>query len=574
MINTNINEIETQATQTYHMVVIGDITERTKTHLTVRYPALSSDKTLVINRSEMGASGSTGIIQQDLNQQSSIRAFSFKRALCPTCEGNNDGDSKKRQRITEVDESGNQNITIHKCPTCDGKGTLTSFPADMTPSIEPEWADIVGDLELGYAPSHMQPTFASAFAGKRGGKMDDWNVEIVSKPLMALTPTGVAKPVNPPIYQHFNEQYASEEHPHGLQIGRTKTDSYYTMQHHEALQPYIDLCDKLDLPYTTYGANYGCDAYMDIMLAENGTKKEIMDALRIAKTDGVEGNYDFGGSNSVTKNPAGVIKFGVQIHHSFDGSLSMRGICERVACLNGMISEETLDILSIMHKGNMAKMDLGNLAEMVLKAAIEMWKEMSYVEGMNNINLNDNDFEKLLVVLEERKIIIYPRLGQKGNLIGGQTFRNATQGWSDPTQEWVAVGGEHDGEVNSLYHAYNIISGIHTWRPAVADAHGSIGAGNKAIGQDRTHSQMAKGHKVFRELQDSAVEAFEATHGHTPNAQEINEYVEANGIPMLNAIQPTEAGHYLPELLSVVGDDGNYAEAQLTIGYSPKEMIK
>jgi hypothetical protein len=525
----------------HHIVVVGEIDHLTDTQVFIKYNAGATDQIIVANRTELGASGSMGV---PLNGSEDL-AFSFKRIVCPRCEGNNDGAKAKMThedlkainvRRAKVEETGK----FECCTQCSGKGVTKDLPTGMNPAYEAEWDDVVQSLRDGQIPPASQQQFQSMLSGGRNGRTDHWDVEITRKALEALTPTGEMKPISPAIIQHFNEMYACDDMPHGMPIGRTKTHVYATKQHRDVLAPWVELCADRGLFFSMYGANHGQDAFMQIKLTTNGTKEDIFNALK------VEGRTldDEGKALPLSKDPKAMISFGIQIRSSFDGSISFVGIAERVACLNGMITTDVMNLLTVSHKkGAIDAIDFNELAGYVLDAALHLWDEISMVEQMNEIDLTIGDVERLAVIMAERGIISYPGLGASLQLTGGRVFRAMTEGWANPNasrngRSFVAIGGDNPGKVNSLNHLYNIISGIITHQVDANDAYGQVGGG-KAIGVDATQKNLKDWHTFCREVQDDALVAY-AGRVAEHDAMSFEEYIATFGIPMLEALDTTE----------------------------------
>ena len=554
------NEEMTGASGDTYTVVVGVASSMTDRQVSITYEGLEGRATIKVNRPDFGPGGSTGIGVTD-----GYRAYAFKQVLCGVCENNNHGTSKRRWITIDNEEK----RTVHKCPECSGGGY--SNLGTNTANIDAADSDTTEQMARGETPAHARPVFSSILAGGRGGKTVEWDTPIVARPLMAMGPSGHIVPVSPPIIQHFNEAYADEDNPHGVQIGRTKTGVYATLQHWEPLQPIIDQCEAAGIPYHAWGANRGQDAYVDIELAKNGSRDEVFATLKALKADGVEGDYGHGGENSVLNNPAGLVKLGIRIKHSFDGALTMNGYAERVACLNGMVATNAVSLLKAQHKhGVIDRMDFDALGGHITTIALQLFEEMSAVEGMNNIPLNETDWERLLALLEQRKILSFPKLGQQGQLTGGRVFRAATQGWADPSQDWVAVGGDNPGTVGSLNQAYNVMTGITTHHVEANDIHGTV-TGGGATSITGTEKQLSAVHDVLREIQNDAFQAYITTMGQEPaNADDVKgdltAFVAHHGIPMLNDIEADERGRVLPELTNEDAD-GNEISMRLTAQY-------
>ena len=167
--------------------------------------------------------------------------------------------------------------------------------------------------------------------------------------------------------------------------------------------------------------------------------------------------------------------------------------------------------------------------EAACRMAVDMFKQMNRVESMNDIDLAPEDFEAIVELARRRGIINLPNIGKKGQLTGGQDFRNITRGWADPSVPWVAVGEEFSGsKPHSLYHAYQAIQGAKDHTPEVKDGHGHI-RGGKATGYARTNAQIHDTHLLLMEVLEDAEKAWKTS----GSDEDLNTFVHNNGIPML-----------------------------------------
>lgn len=546
--NTTHTE-ETPAVTTDRLVVVGRVTELTDTHVAVTYPALGGESTMTMDRKHIAETGSIGLSIPG----TAYRVFSCTKAVCPTC---NNEPSLRRSVTIDADDT----RTVTVCDRCEGKGHITSFNTNESPVIEAEHSDLTESLVEGVLPATYAPAFASGLAGGRGGKTDAWDVQITPKPLMAMSPGGVIVPVQPAIIQHYNESYANADMPHGHPVGRPKTGTYATVQHREALGGFIDDFHARGLKATAWGTNRGQDAYVDVVLSENGSRQEVIDNLRAisaASGERFASNYRDG-----IQDPRSLIKFGIQLHHTFDGAFTIRGIAERVACLNGMVARDAQNLLRVQHKkGVMDAIDWTAYAPIITEAALNLYEDMMAVDRMNDLMLDYEDWESILLLAEQAGILSFPSVGQHNQLTGGRVFRAANQGWADPTQHWVSVGQDEGDIEGSLNHAYNVFTGIITHQVEANDVHGRV-TGGKATGVARTQQMLQRVHGLFTTIQRNAEDAAREV------GAPVAEYVMEHGIPMLRGVSHENAGegHILPRITVNAGQD-NERSVQLTSAF-------
>ena len=466
------------------MVVVGTIDHVTTHEVVINYNEGNSQVT--VKREDFGASGPAGVEHPDLDTLN--RAFGIKQCICFSCENNNEGNQVRRQRVATVDSEGNEKAQIITCNMCDGKGTVIEWARGFSPAIDTHWMDIVEVLEQGYAPDHSIPTFASMMKGGRDSITNQWDVQITPVAMGAMKDgvfhvdgryamrkngDGVeVKTFIADLIQHYNQQYATPDMPLGMKIGRPKTGQYATTQHRDVIPMFKAWCDSRGLKSNAYGMNHGQEAYLDIEVSSKGTRQEILQSMR---TEGRTIDEETLRPVALSKDPRGVVSFGIQIKSSFDGAIQFCAIAERVVCLNGMVGTRTEVLLALTHKhASMALLEIDGLEHKVMTAALAMYEQASQIEAMNYIMLEVADFERALVIAAERGLLTMPGLGLNGNLTGGRTLRTAIEGWHNPSADFVLVGEDYNGIPNSLYHLNNIFNGAITHQPPTNDAHGLV----------------------------------------------------------------------------------------------------
>ena len=533
-----------------HMVVVGTITTRTPTHVGLRYESISGPIDVSITRTDLTIGGSVGVPLSD-----NLRAIAFKACSCPRCNNNNalldealstnpsltldeiKSYNPKHYTHMETDDDGNKTRTEVKCIDCNGKGQITAFNGNNSPMIDAEHSDVTEGMAQGILPEANRPQFRSTGNGGRGGSIDDWDVVMDFKEHQVMNTLG--DHVGTGTYQVYNPAYANESNGFvGMPIGPTRSHVYCFKQHNEVIPQFMAQFDAMDIPYTVWATNFGQDAFIDVTIAENGSKEEVINSLKAMRADQPELWEELGGLSNKT---LGVVKMGLRIHHSFDGALKISTIAERVWCLNGCVSNAGEVLASVQHKiGTWNALGLNGagsngwtvFTQAACAMAVDMFKQMNRVESMNDIDLAPEDFEAIVELARRRGIIDLPNLGKDGQLTGGKDFRNISRGWANPSEEWVAVGvvdGVDTGsKPHSLYHAYQAIQGAKDHSPVVRDAHGTV-TGGKATGYARTNAQIHDTHLLLMEVLEDAEKAWKAS----GSDEDINTFVHNNGIPML-----------------------------------------
>lgn len=542
------------ATSNDNIVVVGEVVSRTPTHVVVLYESMSGLSQLNITRTEFDVGNSTGV-KLDERSTDTQRAFAVKRCECPVCNNNNDmadeviANNKDpstlrdelqainvRRQVIEIDGV----RSVVKCDTCAGKGKITSLPMNLSPVIDGEWGDLVESMRVGELPPTQMKPFMGRFKGKRAGIVDEWDIPMEYRELTVDNIHG--ETVGTGNHMVINRAYANESNNFvGMQIGRTKTDVYAFAQHSDVLPHFMDWASQNGLPFHAYATNFGCDAMIDIHICDLQSKDEAIQSMRDARENGTGISTTGFEAFDDLLNPANM-SFGVQIRHSFDGSLSIRGVMQRLVCANGMVGTREINLMAAQHKkGVWETISFSAIAEMVMTLVGELFNQYEAVESMNEITLNPTDLEALIALQVERGIMSYPSIGQDAQLTGGRQYRLFTQGWADPNQEWVSVGEQHDGsQAGTLYQAYQNMNGIINHQPSIRDAHGSVDGG-KAISFSKTEQDLEKQHSLFIEVQNDAVRAFTQATGAEPKAGELQAFVDEYGIPMLNNMVAQES---------------------------------
>ena len=90
-------------------------------------------------------------------------------------------------------------------------------------------------------------------------------------------------------------------------------------------------------------------------------------------------------------------------------------------------------------------------------------QEIVVTESMRDVEINRDTFEKLMTICEKKGLITKPVIkrddtGNVSAVTRGHMWRLMGQGWTNPSEPWVAVDEQDTG---SLYHVYNIMTGYH-----------------------------------------------------------------------------------------------------------------
>ena len=127
-------------------------------------------------------------------------------------------------------------------------------------------------------------------------------------------------------------------------------------------------------------------------------------------------------------------------------------------------------------------------------------QEILVTESMKDITVDRNTFEKLMTICERKGLISKPKVKHDDNgnvsaLTGGHMWRLMGQGWTNPSEPWVAINNEDRG---SLFHVYNILTGAVTHKPAWTD--GKTVLNGSALNFNTFTDRLQTVHKVLGDI--------------------------------------------------------------------------
>tara|TARA_Y100000592_G_scaffold96562_2_gene165281 strand:- start:1033 stop:2580 length:1548 start_codon:yes stop_codon:yes gene_type:complete len=380
------------------------------------------------------------------------------------------------------------------------------------------------------------------YAGGRKEKASiDWDFDPVRKPAfvvhesnentnMGATVARVNGPSGEPAAYHiFNPHYAEEKRPAGAYLG-TFSASYYPMPYRKGFGPVLDLAAEKGWPAQVIAWDEGkraacfCDVTTSVDWESAG--RSLGDKWQqrgFAKT----GDY----------------RIGIAIHNSLDGSsaFKVQAVAERLACTNGMVMGDRATLVNLKHtKGVLGNYDFDSLADKISEVIQAAADEIIVAESMRGIEVNRDTFEKLMTICERKGLITKPTLKRddEGNVVSinrGHMWRLMGQGWTKPSESWVAVSGEDKG---TLYHAYNILTGAITHKPTWTD--GTAVLNGSTMNFNTFHDRLHTVHKVLGDLTKDVYNKLDMTETqdlHTTKSASANILAErlAN-VPMFSEV--------------------------------------
>ena len=253
----------------------------------------------------------------------------------------------------------------------------------------------------------------------------------------------------------FNPTLQTQEQPLGAFLS-VVSGRYAIVSYAQIYAPLVRHCTKNGWDWNITCYDQGKKARMDIDVAQSQKSKSEW-----RSTEG--------------RQLGDIYKYGVSIHNSLDGtgSLKIRGVAERLVCMNGMCASKTQNIASFRHtKHSIGSIDFQKLGQELSDMIVEVEAELTLVEGMKDINMTDEIFDKLLVAAQSRGILTLPNARpileeRTGEIIDyeiqrGHLFKAAFAGWAQPSLPWVKVKGE---TVGTAFHAYQVLTGGLTHKP-------------------------------------------------------------------------------------------------------------
>jgi len=345
------------------------------------------------------------------------------------------------------------------------------------------------------------------FSGGRKEKASaDWDFDPVRKPAFVLYDSGsdemgstMARVNNAQgqaaSYHIFNPLYADDKRPAGAHLG-TFSSSYYPMPYRDGFGPVLDMAAERGYNAKVLAWDEGKRAACFLDVTTNVDWNRACKSLGDKWTQrGFRNNGDY--------------RIGIAIHNSLDGSstFKVQAIAERLVCTNGMVMGDRATLVSLKHtNGILGSYDFDALAEKI-DGVIEMAaREILVAESMRDVEVNRDTFEKLMTICERNGLITKPSLkrnddGEVTAITRGHMWRLMGQGWTRPSEPWVAVSNEDRG---SLYHVYNILTGAITHKPEWQDEDGKVLKGS-TLNFNTFQDRLQKVHKVLGDITTRAI---------------------------------------------------------------------
>ena len=344
------------------------------------------------------------------------------------------------------------------------------------------------------------------FSGGRKKKDTiNWDFEPVRKPAFVVHEEGqegatVARVNNeagePIAYHIFNPLYQSNKRPAGAYLG-TFSPTYYPMPNRKGFGPVLDMAAEKGWPAQVIAWNEGKASAMFVDATSNVDWEKATSNLGDKWTRrGFLNQGDY--------------RIGFAIYNSLDGSsaFKVQAVAERLQCSNGQVLGDSATIVNLKHTTNMlGNYDFEGLAEKIMEVLEVAAQEIIVAESMKDIQINDDVFEKLMTICQRKKLITKPvvKRDDAGNVTGvsrGYMWRLMGQGWTNPSEPWVAVSNKDKG---TLYQVMNILTGAITHKPEWTDGKGSSLKGS-TLNYNTMTDRLQTVHKVLGDITRKSID--------------------------------------------------------------------
>tara|TARA_R100000152_G_C6782199_1_gene218922 strand:- start:678 stop:2333 length:1656 start_codon:yes stop_codon:yes gene_type:complete len=393
----------------------------------------------------------------------------------------------------------------------------------------------------------------SILAGGREGLIaHDWRFTPVMKPVFTahqeseemaptFSPVTDAKG-NAKHFAIFNPSYASSDRPEGACLGVVGKD-YFPLSYPTVCDPILDMASKNDWKARVYAHNEGAKMRLDCDVSQAAQTRE---KARQRLSENGHGFISLNLMNDTAKSLDGLYRYGFSINNSLDGTkaLSVQAVAERVYCQNLAVMGGVRTIASIRHKqGAMKDRDWDAFASDINSVIVDAQRSLVEMEFMQHLPVDVQLFERLLTLCETRGLIGWPNkkpvikndkvVSEK--LTGGYMWRLALDGWTKPSNDWVAVNRDQS---NTLFHAYNVLNGAITHKPEWSD--GKTVLKGRTIGLETLNRRLSTVHNVMTGVLYQTVGDYKESSGvdkiGTTDLNDLKAFVNEEGMSALNSI--------------------------------------
>jgi hypothetical protein len=360
----------------------------------------------------------------------------------------------------------------------------------------PDWADHGAAAD--YIQQHQGEGYSFLTSGGRATSTVNWDFEPLISPALidvAGHPSGqvpdgfytiTAPNGTPNLFVVSNPDVRTTNQPAGVFLSAVSS-RYAAASYPQVFGPLAQACAENGWTFRVTAFDHGKKARMDI---------------------------DITTASGAVENLSENYRYGITVHNSLDGSGSLRvsGVAMRLVCANGMVATQRRNLLSVRHtKSGVGSIDFDAFANSIAGVIEQVESELTEIEAMRGISIDDITFERLLSAAQARGILTMPRatLMDNGdyNLSRGHLFRAAMQGWATPAAPWVMVEGD---SIGTLFHAYQVLTGALTHKPRWEGPSTALGNGatvleGNTVGISTLDNRLHSTHALLRGIQDETI---------------------------------------------------------------------
>lgn len=374
-------------------------------------------------------------------------------------------------------------------------------PVPMPVFVEPVEVSILQDDDI---PSWVDDNPAwngSLLAGGRASKTAPWDFTPQFLPNHVIV-DGKAMRVNKTdgkagSWTVLNPLLASEKRPAGALLGSV-SDRYYALPHPVWVNPLLKYAEMSNIgaSVTSWGEGAKCRVDLDVTDATQVRKGA---AQRLKERGGKF--LDTNSLSEASQSLDGLYKFGFTINNSLDGrgSFNSYGSALRVYCQNLAVAGGIKTALNLRHtKGVMGGIDWDQFGLDMVNATAEINEWLVNTELLSWIPMDMQLMDQLMTVMHSNNLMTAPRLtkdkesGVVTQINRGHMDLAVSQGWRQPTREYVAVQGDQKG---TAYHALQCFTGAITHKPTVSDNKRELKG--STLGLDAFDSRLKKVNSEF-----------------------------------------------------------------------------
>tara|TARA_R100000458_G_C8262575_1_gene237937 strand:- start:111 stop:1820 length:1710 start_codon:yes stop_codon:yes gene_type:complete len=335
------------------------------------------------------------------------------------------------------------------------------------------------DFSPTFLPNHVVVDGQAVRVNKKDGSANSWSI--------------------------FNPLLANEKRPAGALLGSV-SDRYFTLGHPTWVNPILKYAEMSGINTSVTSWNEGAKCRVDLDVTQ-ATQLRQSAAERL-KAKGAK-FLDTDSLSEASQNLDGLYKFGFVINNSLDGrgSFGSYGTALRTYCQNLAVAGGVKSALKMRHtKGVMGDVDWDEFGLNLVNATAELNEWLINTELMSWIPIDLQMMDRLMFAMQENGLMTPPRL-VKNKETGETTQVNrshmdlaVTQGWKQPTLDYVAVQGE---QKNTLYHLLQCVTGAITHKPTVHDDKRELKG--SVLGFDTMDSRLKKVNQLFTNVASTAL---------------------------------------------------------------------